>query len=105
MIEAADARPIALTDEQRRIVHFGDGPVIVIAGAGTGKTRVIVERVRWLLDTYGRGSRDAVGRLLPDEPQLQPSTKAARASRLQSDSPGPIEPAQVGLWPVQEEAA
>lgn len=44
-------RPIALTFEQRRIVEWGDGPVVVIAGAGTGKTRVIVERVRWLLET------------------------------------------------------
>jgi hypothetical protein len=44
------AAPIALTDEQRRIVEWGDGPAVVIAGAGTGKTRVIVERVRYLLD-------------------------------------------------------
>ena len=44
----------ALTAEQRRIVEWGDGPVVVIAGAGTGKTRVIVERVRWLLETPRR---------------------------------------------------
>ena len=53
-----------LTPEQERIVRYGDGPVIVIAGAGTGKTRVIVERVRCLLDTKGAGSRDALGRLI-----------------------------------------
>jgi DNA helicase-2/ATP-dependent DNA helicase PcrA len=40
-----------LTPDQRRIVEWGDGPVVVIAGAGTGKTRVIVERVRHLLET------------------------------------------------------
>ena len=42
---------LVLTPEQRRIVEWGDGPVVVIAGAGTGKTRVIVERVRHLLAT------------------------------------------------------
>ena len=41
---------LELTNEQRRIVEWGDGPAVVIAGAGTGKTRVIVERVRHLLE-------------------------------------------------------
>ncbi|MGH2445223.1 MAG: UvrD-helicase domain-containing protein, partial [Candidatus Limnocylindria bacterium] len=40
-----------MTPEQRAIVEHGDGPVVVIAGAGTGKTRIIVERVRHLLET------------------------------------------------------
>ena len=31
-----------LTDEQRRIVAWEDGPLVVIAGAGTGKTRLHV---------------------------------------------------------------
>jgi superfamily I DNA/RNA helicase len=41
-----------LTQNQRRIVESGDGPSVVIAGAGTGKTLVIVERVRYLLDHH-----------------------------------------------------
>jgi DNA helicase-2/ATP-dependent DNA helicase PcrA len=40
-----------LTPEQRSIVEWDEGPAVVIAGAGTGKTRVIVERVKWLLES------------------------------------------------------
>ncbi len=56
---------LALTEEQRRIVEWGDGPAVVIAGAGTGKTRVVVERVRHLLATKGEGS-GAPDPLLPE---------------------------------------
>ena len=46
--------PAQLTDEQRSAVEWGDGPLVVLTGAGTGKTTLVVERVRHLLDPRPR---------------------------------------------------
>jgi len=40
---------ITLNFEQKRAVEYNKGPLLIIAGAGTGKTTVITERIKWLI--------------------------------------------------------
>src|SRR5262245_42766870 len=46
-------RPLlaGLDREQRQAVTHGDGPLLVVAGPGTGKTEVITRRIAWLIAT------------------------------------------------------
>ncbi len=38
-----------LNEEQKETVTHGKGPLLIIAGAGTGKTQVITRRIAYLI--------------------------------------------------------
>jgi len=40
-----------LNKEQKEAVEYGNGPLLIIAGAGTGKTTVVTERIKYLISS------------------------------------------------------
>ncbi len=85
---AAPAYLAALNDAQRRAVEAVDGPVLVLAGAGTGKTRVLTTRLAHIL---------ALRRAFPS--QLLAVTFTNRAAReMRERLEKMIGPDADGLW-------
>jgi DNA helicase II / ATP-dependent DNA helicase PcrA len=78
----APATGIQLNPEQRAAAQHGDGPLVVVAGAGTGKTRVITERIRYLLETRPElTGREILGLTFTDKAAAEMKYRVVAAAR------------------------
>ena len=71
-----------LNDEQFAAVTSPPGPSLVIAGAGSGKTRTLTYRVAYLLDKKG-WTLEQVFANPPDEEELDARLRAQRPHMYQ----------------------
>jgi DNA helicase-2/ATP-dependent DNA helicase PcrA len=56
-----------LNKKQEEAVLYQEGPLLIIAGAGTGKTRVITEKIRRLIKDFGVSPREILAVTFTDK--------------------------------------
>lgn len=78
---------ISLNQEQKKAVKHKEGPILVVAGAGTGKTRVITERIRHLLKNSHRSSNELLALTFTEKAAQEMSERVGDVMPLGYEEP------------------